>query len=195
MSYLIEERDLGNGAVVRVCASRFVENPRDGADRLSTMWCWHPQYGLSGKPERRDSRRPNTHDYDGWQALGKAIERDIKPVVMLPVYLYDHSGLVLSTTPFSCPLDSRQVGFIFFERDMLKAFGAKIATKKVKERMLRYLQADIAEYSAYLNNEVYEWQLYVNDELVDRRDDYYGDEQIERMFEEAAASLGALKAS
>jgi hypothetical protein len=195
MSDLIEERDLGNGAVVRVYASRFVDNPRDFADRLSTMWCWHHRYDLSGRKDRRDSRRPKPHHYEGWEELGKAIERDIKPVVMRPVYLYDHSALALSTTPFSCPWDSGQVGFIFFERDKLKAFGAKIATKKVKERMLRYLQADIAEYSAYLNNEVYEWKLYINDELVGRGDDYYGDEQIERMFEEAAASLGALKAS
>ena len=34
-------------------------------------------------------------------------------LVYLPVYLYDHSGLVLQTTPFSCPWDSGHVGIIY----------------------------------------------------------------------------------
>ena len=193
MSHTIKQMDLGNGAEARIFIDRFEENPRDGGCHIGTLWCWHRQYDLGGKPERRDSRRPNTHDYDGWEALGKAITRDIKPVVMLPVYLYDHGGLALSTTPFSCPWDSGQVGFIFVERDKLKEYGAKIATKKVKERMIKTLEAEIEEYAAYANGDVYEWGLFVNNELIDSCSGYYGSDQMDRMFEDAAASLAAVK--
>ena len=34
-------------------------------------------------------------------------------VVMLPLYLYDHGGITMSTGPFSCPWDSGQVGHIW----------------------------------------------------------------------------------
>lgn len=32
--------------------------------------------------------------------------------LMLPLYLYDHSGITMNTTGFSCPWDSGQVGWI-----------------------------------------------------------------------------------
>ena len=33
--------------------------------------------------------------------------------IILPLYLYDHSGITMSTGPFSCPWDSGQVGWIY----------------------------------------------------------------------------------
>lgn len=37
--------------------------------------------------------------------------------VVLPLYLYDHSGLMMNTTGFSCSWDSGQVGYIFVSKD------------------------------------------------------------------------------
>ena len=38
--------------------------------------------------------------------------------LMLPLYLYDHSGITMNTTGFSCPWDSGQVGWIYaFKED------------------------------------------------------------------------------
>lgn len=34
-------------------------------------------------------------------------------VLMLPLHLYDHSGITMNTTGFHCPWDSGQVGFIY----------------------------------------------------------------------------------
>jgi len=36
-----------------------------------------------------------------------------KHYIMLPLYLYDHSGITMSTGKFSCPWDSGQVGWIY----------------------------------------------------------------------------------
>ena len=34
-------------------------------------------------------------------------------MVILPLYLYDHSGITMNTCGFSCPWDSGQVGWIY----------------------------------------------------------------------------------
>ena len=39
--------------------------------------------------------------------------------VILPLYLYDHSGITMSTSVFSCPWDSGQVGWIYAEKKKL----------------------------------------------------------------------------
>lgn len=41
--------------------------------------------------------------------------------VILPLYLYDHSGITMSTGSFSCPWDSGQVGWIYVSKE--KVFG------------------------------------------------------------------------
>lgn len=40
--------------------------------------------------------------------------------VLLPLYLYDHSGITMKTSGFSCPWDSGQVGFIYASKDTFK---------------------------------------------------------------------------
>ena len=37
-------------------------------------------------------------------------------IIILPLYLYDHSGISMKTTPFSCQWDSGQVGWIYVEK-------------------------------------------------------------------------------
>ena len=39
--------------------------------------------------------------------------------VFLPLYLFDHSGITMNTSGFSCPWDSGQVGWIFCTPDIL----------------------------------------------------------------------------
>ena len=60
--------------------------------------------------------------------------------LMLPLYLYDHSGITMNTTGFSCPWDSGQVGWIYASKeDALREFGGKTFTaatrKKAEDRM------------------------------------------------------------
>jgi hypothetical protein len=44
---------------------------------------------------------------------------------ILPVYLYDHSGLTINTTGFTCPWDSGQIGWIYASHEQVKAeYGA-----------------------------------------------------------------------
>ncbi len=48
-----------------------------------------------------------------------------KRTVILPLDLYDHSGITMNTTGFHCPWDSGQVGYIYvMPEDIRKEFSA-----------------------------------------------------------------------
>ena len=62
----------------------------------------------------------------------------LEPKAILPVYVYEHSGSAISTTPFGCRWDSGQIGFIYVadKEKFKKAFGiSRINTKKALEVM------------------------------------------------------------
>ena len=86
--------------------------------------------------------------------------------VIKPLYLYDHSNLVLSTAPFSCPWDSGQVGYAFCDIAALeKEFGVgryepvTVDGEVLCETLLGYadkiIDGEVSEYSKYINGETY----------------------------------------
>lgn len=79
-----------------------------------------------------------------------------KHYVMLPLFLYDHSGITMSTGPFSCRWDSGMVGIIYMsKKDALDNWGGKIMSRKVREKCIASLKASIEEYDMFLTGEVY----------------------------------------
>ena len=51
--------------------------------------------------------------------------------VILPLYLYDHSGITMNTTGFSCPWDSGQVGWIYADADCIKKEYGKVTPETI----------------------------------------------------------------
>lgn len=180
--------------VVEICADDSAENPRDEMDTVGTMWCWHRRYQLGSRKESRE-KSVDPADYGGWDELREAIEKREKPVVILPVYMYEHSGVALSTGGFSCPWDSGQVGFIFATRKaVLEAFVAKRITKEIRERVESCLKAEVKTYSAYANGDVYGFRVLEGDEETDSCWGFYGHEEIPYMLEAALGVEDAKKA-
>lgn len=80
---------------------------------------YREQFGDRTRKERRDEwldyladtiDEGNTTlalDSEIWTALEAA------GLIVLPLHLYDHSGITMSTGGFSCPWDSGQVGYIY----------------------------------------------------------------------------------
>lgn len=118
------------------------ECPR-GWDNLGTMVCFHGRYNLGDKHSYRHE------DYDGWQEMKDAIIENENVHTILPLYLYDHSGITMNTTGFSCGWDSGQVGWIFVSKDKVKKEG--IDESKVEE----YLRGEVFTYDQYLTGDVY----------------------------------------
>lgn len=87
-------------------------------------------------------------------------------IVILPLFLYDHSGLTISTSSFGDPFDSGCVGWIYATKlQILAEYGdTSVETmEKAKDR----LQSEVEEYDYYLNGQCYGFQLYENGEESD----------------------------
>jgi len=123
-------------------------NPRTEWDNLGTMVCFHNRYELGDKTDYR------SNDYDSWEELEKGIIKNEGEVVILPLYLYDHSGITISTSSFDCRWDSGQIGFIFVSKYKMKKEG--IDETKVEE----YLKGEVETYDKYLTGEVYRYSIY-----------------------------------
>ncbi|HRO59375.1 MAG TPA: hypothetical protein PK177_09460 [Burkholderiaceae bacterium] len=82
--------------------------------------------------------------------------------VVLPLHLYDHSGITMSTSRFSCPWDSGQVGFIYVAKDKaLEEWGHAHEPQKMtdEEFWAERLTYEVKEYDLYLTGECYGYVL------------------------------------
>lgn len=123
------------------------ESPREW-DNLGTMVCFHRRYDLGDKHDY------DSDDYSGWEEMKEAIIKQEKVHTILPLYLYDHSGITISTGPFSCNWDSGQIGWIFVSKEKVKEEG--MDESKVED----YLKGEVETYDQYLTGDVYGYRIY-----------------------------------
>ena len=118
-------------------------NPRED-DNLGRMLCRHSRYNLG-----------DDHKADREQVLD-ILEGRKKDVVALPLYLYDHSGITMNTTGFSCPWDSGMVGCIYADYEKIRSWlGVKRITKAVIEKVKESLRSEVKVYDDYISGNVY----------------------------------------
>lgn len=97
--------------------------------------------------------------------LVKLVEQ-IEGMAILPLYLFDHSGLSMNTVGYSCPWDSGQVGWIYADSEMMKnEYGN--TTDETIEKAKQLLESEVVSYNCYLSHQCYGFKLYKNDEEVD----------------------------
>jgi hypothetical protein len=139
---------------VEIHQDPFPDDPRSW-DNLGTMVCGHRRYTLGDE-----------HHYDlevlcSWEAVEAAILRDHPGCIILPLYLFDHSGITISTDPErfraldSAGWDWGQVGLIFVPREnVLKEWSAKRLTRTLRERAEAILRHEVETYDDYLTGRV-----------------------------------------
>lgn len=148
-------------------------NPRE-FDNLGTMVCWHPRYDLG---DRHDFRTPD--EFLEWvKNAGLAVE--------LPLYLYDHSGITISTEgwryPYNDCWDAGQVGWIYATRENVrKWFGVKRLTKEIMQQAEDILRGEVEEYDRRLRGDFYGYTLYDMDawECLDSCGGFFGSDPSE----------------
>jgi hypothetical protein len=152
MKEVVDEKRIGD-YLIEIMPDSSPESPREW-DNLGTMICFHRRYNLGDKHDYDHS------DYDSWGEMKAAIIKKENAGVILPLYLYDHSGITISTSPFSCNWDSGQIGFIFISKEkMLLEYGGKIVTKKLKEKVTEYLKGEVETYDQYLRGNIYGYKI------------------------------------
>ena len=129
---------------LRIVNDPDMQNPREWPEcnSLGTMYHWHSRMDVG------DERIERPYDEEEYDAL--IVEHDI----VLPVNMYEHGGVALSTGSFSCGWDSGQVGFIATSfkkvREWFQLPDAPISETD-KARAVACLKAEVAEYDDYIN--------------------------------------------
>jgi hypothetical protein len=127
-------------------------NPRTEQDNLGTMVSFHRKYGLG------DDHNYHSTDFSGWDEIESQIQKDTGGAIILPLWMYDHSGITISVRLEDRWPDHRwdcmQFGFIYVSRAKAREeYGVKLISPKLKARIEGYLEAEVEEYDAYLNEE------------------------------------------
>lgn len=159
-------------------------SPREN-DNLGTMICFHKRYNIGDVGHQFKSS-----DYSSWEELEKDLVANGYAVI-LPIYMYDHGGVTISTSPFSCRWDSGQVGYIAVKKKKLyEEYGVKRLTKKIIDIAEGVLKAEIEEYDNYLQGNVYGFISYEEGEEVDSCWGFIGDNFEENgLYDYAGISL------
>jgi hypothetical protein len=199
------------------------QNPRKEYENLGKMVCFHSKYNLGDK---HDYKTPTDAvlDITGLDEddLGLNVTDDLGDgskhrIVWEPLYLYDHSGITMSTTPFSCRWDSGQVGIVYATYDdIMKNFNiepikpeAWEPTKEIIEQVEAILKGEVSTYDNYLTGNVYGYQVFAADEEAqavaededpptENDDEYWCDDEEDScwgFFDYYAAEGGAVAAA
>ena len=141
-----------DGRTLEIIPDEDPVNPRKDHDNLGTMVCFHSRYDLGD-----DGHGINSKNFGGWDEMEKWIRHQNPGCVILPLYLFDHSGITMST---SCERfracdaqrwDWGQVGFIFIARDKI---NEEFSGGRTDEQIEEYLCNEVAVYDQYLTGDI-----------------------------------------
>jgi len=184
------------------------ESPRDW-ENLGKMICFHSRYNLG---DEHTYKAPDDFIYDlaieffnedkvddeyQWglsskEFIDKYLPKLEKYIFILPLYLYDHSGLTMNTSPFSCPWDSGQVGWIYVKKeDVRKEWKVKQISPKLKEKSIDNLKVEVEVYDQFLRGDIFGRIIYHDGEDVGSCWGFYGDPEA-YMIPDAKAEVDAL---
>lgn len=138
------------GHTIKIEQDENTESPREW-DNLGTMVCFHRNYELG------DKTNYTPEDFENIAEVKK------KFAIVLPLYLYDHSGLRMKVGSFAgllpqghAEFDTMQVGFIVVTADKLrKEYAVKRITKSILAKAEKILRSEVATYDQFLSGDVW----------------------------------------
>jgi hypothetical protein len=113
-------------------------------------------------------------------------------IIALPLYLYDHGGITMSTGAFGCSWDSGQVGWIYCTKERALSW----LDSADETRVLTALKGEVSEYDQYLTGDVWEVLVYKGacgcdqcDAVVDSCGGFLGEESAIEHAEQIIQSV------
>ena len=178
-----------NEVIFKIYTDLYPIDPRKDCDHIGTMVCKHRKYTL-GDVQMTETLQAALYDIlceidtelsekletlqstmDPGNSKIKKLSTEAlyhqlltdacaKYLITLPLYLYDHSGITISTTSFNDRWDSGCVGFIYAKiSDVLNLYGWDELTVERNEQVLEYLKDEVEVYDQYLRGDVYRFTL------------------------------------
>ena len=143
---------------VRIVHDPHAESPREW-DNVGTMVCWHRRYNLGDEQPTCNpnefwhglmaERHPNIPDDLDMEHVRAFLD---KHYIVLPLYIYDHSGISMSCGQFSCPWDSGQVGWIYVSKDRARREFCG-TEEEICENAETCLRQEVDTYDDYLTGQ------------------------------------------
>ena len=151
-------------------------DPREEDDGLiDHMMCWHRRYSLGDK---HSFEYPYDCLMDLAEKLGlkfrsddpsyTQVEKKLEPYIqMLPLWLYDHSGITMScglrVWPYNDQWDSGQVGFIYMLKDDVMTLPG-VHKNNWRQKANEYMKASVKTYDQYITGDVIGFIAYEKDD-------------------------------
>jgi hypothetical protein len=165
------------GYKIVVTRDQYPESPRKW-DNLGRIVHWSKRYNL-GEEQVRFETRAEHQEFE--EQMGE------HPVA-LPLYLYDHGTLSISTGSFHTAWDSGRVGYVYASReDILKNFPEwKRITKRRKKLVRKILESEIETFDMYIRGEVYGYHIVTpSGETIPGYYGFYGNPEESGLLDEA----------
>jgi len=175
MSDAIKSINLKDGNVLEIYQDSDACSPREW-DNLGIMFIQHKNYNFG------DTDVPIPADeFESWEDVQYYIVSTLRALVCLPIYMYDHSGITINTTGFSCGWDSGQVGFIYITQKKLDEMGVTLNNDEewpdFLERLKKYMVGEVETMDQYVTGDVYGFKVKdAEGEDVDSCWGFYGDD-------------------
>ena len=94
-----------------------------------------------------DAKEEEDEDWDDIKVIRWLMrnQNNDSDYAVMPVYMYDHSGLSFSTGSFSCPWDSGVIGFFMTNRKRFEELGLAWSAEKGREN----IQSEVKIFDEY----------------------------------------------
>jgi len=160
---------------IEIVQDECAANPCTEFDLLTQFVIFHRRYSFG-----------NCKDFKTPEDFEKFMKRN-RAGFFYPLYMYDHSGITISLSPFSCPWDSGQVGWVFVTKTAaVKEFGRKVT----KEKVYGIIQSEVNWLDLYLKGEVYGYKIKDDENnVLDSCYGFYGKECVEEAAQNALEQL------
>lgn len=174
---------------IRIIQDHDAESPREW-DNIGTMVCAHRRYKLGDDDgmskaleliyEHLSNKQLNDMGFDASHVPD--IERALEATgqaIMLPLYLYDHSGITMKCSPFGCSWDSGKVGFIFVSKAKARSeYNWKLLNKARIEKLQSYLEGEVEVYDQYLTGDCWGFEVLEDGDVIDSCWGFFGSDVI-----------------
>ena len=200
------------GYDIEIVVDDCAESPREW-DNFTKMVCQHGRYHLGDEQyknsyayswrewfayyvlENYATLNLKTYDTFGYfedeEEVDKVWEWIEENMIVMPLFLYDHSGITISTSR-TCRWDSGQVGFMYItKKDAVKEFGKKYFTKAVEEKAIACMESELKTYDDYLRGDVYGYRILdENGDEINSLWGFYGyDHEKSGLLDEAKSNI------
>lgn len=169
---------LKDNHVLKIEHDSFTDSPREW-DNLGTVIVFHKNYDFG------DATNLNSSMFEGWCGLKDHLVNELNAKICLPIYMYDHSGITISTSPFSCKWDSGQVGYIYVTNTRIIEEYGDDSEDSIKNAT-SVLEGEIKTLDQYLTGDVYSFTLvkeitcdlgHTHEEVIDSCGGFYGSDE------------------